>query len=134
VYSRELLDHFEHPRNSGVVEHPDATVQVENPVCGDVLKLSAKVSGGRISEIRFQAKGCVPAMACGSAVTDLAQAKYIAEATGIRRDEIVKHVGGVPEASTHAAQLAVDALALLTKQLASQESSSRGKSKLNDPH
>lgn len=119
VYSRELLDHFEHPRNSGVVEHPDATVLVENPVCGDVLKLSAKVLGGRIAEIRFQAKGCVPAMACASAVTELVEAKSIPEAQRIRRDDIVKHVGGVPVASTHAAQLAADAITALAEKLTS---------------
>ena len=117
MYSRELLDHFEHPRNSGIVEHPDATVQVENPVCGDVLKLSAKVLDGRIAEIRFQAQGCVPAIACASAVTELLVAKSVPEAQSIRRDDIVKLVGGVPAASTHAAQLAADATKALADKL-----------------
>jgi len=117
VYSRELLDHFEHPRNSGIVEHPDATVQVENPVCGDVLKLSAKVQNGRIAEIRFQAQGCVPVIACASAVTELLVAKSVLEAQRIRRDDIVKLVGGVPTASTHAAQLAADAIRALADKL-----------------
>jgi len=123
VYSRELLDHFENPRNSGIVEHPDATVQVENPVCGDVLKLSAEVLDGRIAKIRFQAKGCVPAMACASAVTELVEAKSVPEARRIRRDDIVKHVGGVPTASTHAAQLAADAVMALAEELTSTSQS-----------
>jgi NifU-like protein involved in Fe-S cluster formation len=123
VYSRALLDHFEHPRNSGIVEHPDATVQVENPVCGDVLKLSAKVLGGQIAEIRFLAKGCVPAMACASAVTELVEAKSVVKARSIRRDDIVKHVGGLPTTSRHAAQLAADAIRALAEEL-----TSRGKS------
>ena len=117
MYSRELLDHFEHPRNSGIVDDSDATVQIENPVCGDVLKLSAKVLDGRIAEIRFQAKGCVPAMACASAVTELVEAKSLPEARRIRRDDIVKQVGGVPPASTHAAQLAADAVTALAEKL-----------------
>lgn len=119
MYSRELLDHFEHPRNSGIVDDSDATVQIENPVCGDVLKLSAKVLDGRIAKIRFQAKGCVPAMACASAVTELVEAKSVPEARRIRRDDIVKQVGGVPPASTHAAQLAADAVAALAEKLTS---------------
>lgn len=127
MYSRELLDHFEHPRNSGTVDDPDATVQVENPVCGDVVKLSAKVLHGRIGEIRFQAKGCVPAMACASAVTELAEAKTLPEARRIRRDDIVKQVGGVPTASTHAAQLAADALTALAEKLARSLHSEAGK-------
>jgi nitrogen fixation NifU-like protein len=123
VYSRELLDHFEHPRNSGIVDDSDATVQIENPVCGDVLKLSAKVLDGRIAEIRFQAKGCVPAMACASAATELVEAKSVPEARRIRRDDIVKQVGGVPPASTHAAQLAADAITALAEKLTSSGNS-----------
>ena len=67
-YSEQVLDHFEHPRNAGVVNSPDALAQVENPACGDVLKLTAKLMDGRIAEIKFLAQGCVPAIACGSAV------------------------------------------------------------------
>jgi len=100
-----------------MVEHPDATVQVENPVCGDVLKLSVKILDGRIAEIRFQAKGCVPAMACASAAAELAEAKSVPEMSRIRREDIVKRVGGVPTASTHAAQLATDAIMALAEML-----------------
>lgn len=127
MYSRQLLDHFEHPRNSGRIEDPDATVEVENPVCGDVLKLTAKVSGGRIAEIRFQAKGCVPAMACASAATELVAAKSVPEARRIRRADILKQVGGVPAASTHAAQLAADAITALAEKLDSRPQISPGK-------
>ena len=45
MYSPEVLDHFEHPRNAGAVADPDASVQIENPACGDVLKLTLKLSG-----------------------------------------------------------------------------------------
>ena len=48
VYSSELLDHFQNPRNGGAMEAPDATAQLENPVCGDVLRLSVRVEAGRI--------------------------------------------------------------------------------------
>ena len=65
MYSPQLLDHFQNPRNPGVVAAPDAFARVENPACGDILELSMKISDGRIREIRFRAKGCVPAMACG---------------------------------------------------------------------
>jgi NifU-like protein involved in Fe-S cluster formation len=116
VYSTELLDHFENPRNAGVVERPDATVRVENPACGDVLELSAKLRAGTVAEIRFRAKGCVPAMACGSAITELATGKSLEAARKISREELLGAVGGVPEASNHASHLALDALrALLGK-------------------
>lgn len=110
MYSAELLDHFQNPRNVGDVVDPDASVEIENPVCGDVIRLSLKVLDGRITEIRFKAKGCVPAMACGSAVTELVQGKTVADARLLRRDDLIKAVGSLPNASTHAAQLALDAL------------------------
>ena len=117
MYSSQLLDHFEHPRNAGVLEPADASVQVENPVCGDVLRLTAKLLNGRIASIKFQAKGCVPSIACGSALTQLVAAKTLAEASTVSREELVQVVGGLPQASTHASHLAMDALTQLLKAL-----------------
>jgi nitrogen fixation protein NifU and related proteins len=117
MYSPQLLDHFEHPRNPGEVPNADATVQVENPACGDILQLSLKVAQGHIAEIRFLAKGCVPVMACGSALTELVRGITLEAARGLRREEIVQAVGGLPEASAHASHLAMDALAAVLDQL-----------------
>jgi len=117
VYSPQVLDHFEHPRNPGVVESPDVIAQVENPVCGDVLKLTARISQQRILEVKFLVKGCVPAMACASAITELVDGKTLAEASALKREELICHLGGLPEASTHASHLAMDALGMLISQL-----------------
>ena len=118
MYSPQLLDHFEHPRNAGTLPNAHASAQVENPVCGDVLKLSASVQGEQIAEIRFQAKGCVPCMACGSALTELARGKTLAAAASLQVADVLATVGGVPPASAHAAQLAIDALRALLAALA----------------
>lgn len=118
MYSPQLLDHFEHPRNPGVLPDAQATAQVENPVCGDVLKLSASLRGDVIAEVRFQAKGCVPAMACGSAVTELTVGSTVAAAASLTAGDVLGAVGGVPPASNHAAQLAIDALRALLAGLA----------------
>lgn len=110
MYSPQLLEHFEHPRNAGELANADAQVRVENPACGDILELSANVREGRIADIHFKAKGCVPAMACGSLITEMAIGKSLAEAGTISREKVVERIGGLPAASGHAAQLAVDAL------------------------
>ena len=110
MYSPQLLDHFEHPRNSGELADADARVRVENPACGDILELAVKMEAERIAEVRFRAKGCVPAMACASAMTELVKGKSAQEARAISREEVAQAVGGLPPASGHAAQLAVDAL------------------------
>jgi nitrogen fixation NifU-like protein len=111
MYSPQLLDHFQNPRNAGELADADATVEIENPVCGDIVRLSLRMNDGTISEIRFKAKGCVPAMACGSAITELVKDKSADEAHHLTREELIQAVGGLPQASSHAAQLALDALA-----------------------
>jgi len=115
VYSAEVLDHFQNPRNPGAVETPDATARLENPVCGDILELSVRFDGGQIAEIRFLAKGCVPTMACGSAVTELAKGKSIDAARRISREELIEKVGGLPQASAHASHLTMETLAALLR-------------------
>jgi nitrogen fixation protein NifU and related proteins len=117
MYSAKLLDHFEHPRNAGDVPEATAIVQQSNPVCGDVLRFSARVVNGRIEEIRFRAKGCVPAMACASALTELVCGREVNAARGLSREEVEKAVDGVPEASGHASQLAVEGLRKLLEEV-----------------
>jgi len=111
MYSSQLLDHFQNPRNAGETADADAVAEIENPVCGDVLRLTLKVEAGRIKEIRFRAKGCVPAMACASALTELVAGKTVEEAGRFGGEQLKAAVGGLPQASAHAAQLALDALA-----------------------
>jgi nitrogen fixation NifU-like protein len=118
MYSAQVLDHFEHPRNAGAVADADASARIENPACGDVLELTVKIAEGRIAEIRFRAKGCVAAMACGSAVTELVRGKTVSEAGTLSREELVRTVGGLPAASSHAGHLAMDALAAVLGQFA----------------
>jgi nitrogen fixation protein NifU and related proteins len=110
MYSEQLLDHFQNPRNAGEVSDADAVAQIENPVCGDVLRLTLKENAGRITEVKFKARGCVAAIACGSALTELATGMRLNEAGELRREDVSVAVGGLPVASTHAAQLAIDAL------------------------
>ena len=117
MYSAQVLDHFEHPRNAGAVADADASARIENPACGDVLELTVKIAEGRIAEIRFRAKGCVAAMACGSAVTELVCGKTVSEAGKLSREELVHTVGGLPAASSHAGHLATDALATVLGQV-----------------
>lgn len=117
MYSARLLDHFEHPRNSGDLPEADVSVTVENPACGDVLQLSMKTNAAVITAVRFKAKGCVPAMACGSAITELIAGKSFTEAGALNAKDVVSAVDGLPPASGHAADLAIDALRAALQQV-----------------
>ncbi len=110
MYSAQLLDHFEHPRNAGEVAGADADVRIENPACGDILRLTLKLTDGRIAGIGFQAKGCVASMACASALTELVRGRTIDDARRLSQEQLAGSVGGLPPASSHAVQLALDAL------------------------
>lgn len=117
MYSPQVLDHFQHPRNPGQVSNPDASAQIENPVCGDVLKLTVRVTAGRIEEIRFLAQGCVPTMACASLLTELIKGRSIDEARQLRPEDLVSGLGSLPQAASHASHLAIETLAATLKNL-----------------
>ena len=110
MYSPQVIEHFEHPRNVGEVEAASATAEVENPACGDIMRLSLRVEGGRIAEARFRTQGCVTAIACGSALTEMLAGRTVAEAAGLRREELVTILGGLSNETMHASHLAMDAL------------------------
>ena len=119
MYSTELLNHFQNPRNAGELASPTATAQVENPACGDVMQLSIVVArdSGKISKARFRAKGCVAAIACGSLLTELLEGAPLDQARKLRREELIARLGGLPAESMHASHLAMDALSAVLAKL-----------------
>ena len=118
MYSEAVLDHFQNPRNAGTLDAATATVSVENPVCGDILELTARVDAGRIVEARFRTRGCVTALACSSLLTELLRGKTPVEARAITSEQISDALGGLPPATLHGAQLARDAVQALVAKLA----------------
>jgi len=110
MFSPQILDYFEHPRHAGEIEDPDIVVEWENPACGDILRLTARVREGRFAEVRFRAKGCVAAMACASWLTEQMTGKTRADLSRLRREDLVEALGGLPAESQHASHLAMDAL------------------------
>jgi nitrogen fixation NifU-like protein len=109
-YSPQVLDHFEHPRNVGELPDADAEARLEHPVCGDVMKLAIKVTDGNIAQVRYRTRGCVASIAAGSCLTEMIQGKTLDEASALRREHLVEALGGLPNASMHASNLAVDVL------------------------
>ncbi len=115
MHSEKLLDHFENPRNVGELAPPALQVEVSNPACGDVLRLSADVRDGRFAEVRFKTRGCTASIATGSALTELITGQDLRLAQAITKDEVESAVGGLSNESKHAAVLAADGLKALLK-------------------
>jgi len=110
MHSERLLDHFQNPRNSGELAPPAVMVDVTNPACGDMLRLSASFENGRVVEARFLTRGCTAAIAASSALTEWMTGKNHAELAALAPAVIEAAVGGLEPASKHAAVLCVDAL------------------------
>jgi nitrogen fixation NifU-like protein len=127
MYSEQVLDHFQHPRNAGDLPGADASVEVENPACGDVLRLAANLRQGKLLEVRFLARGCVAAVAASSAVTELLTRRTLAEADALQLEDVLAALGGLPNESLHATHLAIDATRALVAQLQRLQRSSPGR-------
>ncbi len=117
MYSNRLLEHFENPRNVGEIQDADVRVEVSNPICGDILRLSANLSSGRIAEIRYLTRGCTASIAVGSALTELLAGKSAAEAAAVTRDDVENAVGGLSNESKHAAVLALDGVKAMVREM-----------------
>ncbi len=120
--SPELIDHFRNPRNVGDLAPPAIVVEVSNPVCGDILRLSALVESGRVTEVRYKVRGCAASIAAGSALTELLAGRDVRDLPGIGRQDVERAVGGLANESKHAALLCEDAVRALFRSASASQS------------
>jgi nitrogen fixation protein NifU and related proteins len=113
-----LLEHFSKPRNVGFLPPPAIEIKVENPVCGDMLVLTARIENEKIVSIQFQAKGCTASLACGSALTELLSGKDTKILTTLTVNDVETAVGELPAESKHAATLCIDGVKALARTVA----------------
>ena len=113
AYTKEVLDHYENPRNVGSMDKNDKSVGtglVGAPACGDVMKLQIKVSAeGIIEDAKFKTFGCGSAIASSSLITEWVKGKSIDDAQAIKNTEIAKHLA-LPPVKIHCSILAEDAI------------------------
>ena len=115
MHPPQLLDHFTHPRNAGELPAPAVTVEVSNPVCGDILRLWALWHGGVAEEVSFKARGCTACIASGSALTELLKGRTAPAMAALTTDEVEAAVGGLINESKHAAVLCRDGARALSR-------------------
>lgn len=109
-YSDKVMDHFMNPRNVGVVEDADGVGRAGNPVCGDLMEMSVKISDDVITDIKFRTFGCGAAIATSSMATELIKGKKIDEALEVSNRAIAEALGGLPPIKMHCSVLAAEAL------------------------
>ena len=111
LYSEKVMDHFNNPRNVGVIENADGVGEVGNPVCGDIMKITFKLDEDeRLNDVKFQTLGCGAAIATSSIVTEMAKGMTLEEAAAISKQQVADELGGLPPAKMHCSVLATDGL------------------------
>ena len=114
AYSDKVIDHYENPRNVGVLDNSDPSVgtgMVGAPACGDVMRLQIKVGDdGVIEDAKFKTYGCGSAIASSSLVTEWVKGKTLEEAASIKNRDIAEELA-LPPVKVHCSVLAEDAIA-----------------------
>lgn len=132
MYTKEVIDHFENPRNVGEIKNADGVGEVGNLKCGDVMRVflrvkkreiknqklvQSKSEGSKIKkteeyidDIKFKTLGCAAAIAASSMMTELAKGKSLSEAEKISRDDINDSLGKLPAQKYHCSILSADAI------------------------
>lgn len=115
MYSPTVMDHFNNPRNAGVIEDADGIGEVGNPVCGDMMTFYIKVKDNHLEDVKFQTFGCVAAIAVSSMVSEMAKGKDLEEAKKINNKLVAETLGGLPTNKMHCSNLGAEALTLAIK-------------------
>ncbi|MDT7884720.1 MAG: SUF system NifU family Fe-S cluster assembly protein [Thermoflexus sp.] len=93
LYRELILDHYENPRNYGVLPDADISYEDDNPLCGDRIRIDLKVQDGRIVDVRFSGKGCAISQASASMLTERIKGATVEEARRLTRDDILEMLG-----------------------------------------
>ncbi len=112
AYSKQLLDHYDNPRNVGKLDKSDPSVGtglVGAPACGDVLQLQIQVANNIITDAKFKTYGCGSAIASSSLVSEWIKGKTLEEAGAIKNTQIAEELA-LPPVKIHCSILAEDAI------------------------
>jgi nitrogen fixation NifU-like protein len=105
-YSDRAIEYYENRLNVGIIENPDAQFVFTGP-CGDTMELFLKIKSNVIINARFQAIGCAGSFTSGSALTEMIKGKTLEECKRLDENDILDHLGTLPQQKVHCARLAV---------------------------
>lgn len=118
AYSDKVIDHYENPRNVGVLDEKSINVgtgMVGAPACGDVMRLQIQVNNdGIIEDAKFKTYGCGSAIASSSLLTEWVKGRHIDDAEQIKNTELAQELA-LPPVKIHCSVLAEDAIKTAVK-------------------
>ena len=110
LYSEKVMDHFQHPRNVGVIEDANGVGEVGNAKCGDIMKIYLKIEDDIIKDVKFETFGCGSAIASSSMATEMIKGKSIHEAMALTNKAVAEALDGLPPVKMHCSMLAEQAI------------------------
>ena len=115
LYSEKVMDHFQHPRNVGVIEDANGVGEVGNAKCGDIMKMYLKIKDDKIEDVKFETFGCGSAIASSSMATEMIKGKSIHEAMALTNKAVAEALDGLPAHKLHCSVLAEEAIKAAVK-------------------
>ena len=112
AYSKQVLDHYENPRNVGKMDENDPSVgtgMVGAPACGDVMRLQIQVKDDIITDAKFKTYGCGSAIASSSLLTEWVKGMHLDDANQVRNTQLAEELA-LPPVKIHCSVLAEDAI------------------------
>ena len=112
AYSKQLLDHYENPRNVDRMDENDPSVgtgMVGAPACGDVMRLQIKVENNIITDAKFKTYGCGSAIASSSLLTEWVKGMHLDDADQLKNTQLAEELA-LPPVKIHCSVLAEDAI------------------------
>ena len=92
-YRENILDHYRNPRNHGHLEHPTATAEGVNPLCGDELAVELEIDDGVVQDVRFNGRGCAISQAAASMISDAIKGKTVEQVAALGREDVLDELG-----------------------------------------
>lgn len=93
IYREIILEHYQHPKNKGVLDPHDFSYEDVNPLCGDEIRIDVRVEGDRVSDIKFSGRGCAVSQASASILTEMVEGKSLDEVKAIGKEELLDEIG-----------------------------------------
>ncbi len=93
IYQQELMDHYQHPRNRGAMEHADFSSSVLNPSCGDSVCYEGTVDQGRVTDVVFSGKGCVISQATASMLSEKVKGQALQDLMLLDKQSVLSLIG-----------------------------------------
>ena len=93
IYRENILDHYKHPHNKGLIEDAEIKSTENNPLCGDVITVNLKLNGLKVWDIKFSGNGCAISQSAASMLTDEIKGKTLEDVKKINREDIADLLG-----------------------------------------